>query len=251
MESILVTLGLVAGLGISTVGIFGVLKMRSNLWKSPFALFFVAGVLLSLSSTMRILFEIHLIPPIFLSLELTMMVSFLLLILGISLILLVLARIYGDSRFGTVLLPKDAFAKMTQRLQRMYGKTGAKHIMYALGKDSEYDRVQDIRRRLRLDNKSFLRWLPDIFYLLGWSEKTEIIEYVPRETLLLRTKNNFETYYAPGDGLVSCNFLGGSIAGLSKAMHPGMDCEVVETKCQTRGDDYCEFVVNFFPIPVW
>ncbi|MFQ5883603.1 MAG: hypothetical protein ACE5IO_00715 [Thermoplasmata archaeon] len=182
METLIETLGIVAGIGVSIVGIFGVLKMRSNLWKSPFAMFSVAGLLLTLSSAMRILYLVGVIPSFFIPLELAMMVSFILLILGISLILLVLARLYGDSTFGTVLLPKDAFAKMTQRLERMYGKTGAKHIMYALGKDSEYERAQEIKRRVKVNDVSFVKWLPDIFDLLGWAERTEIVEYVPRET---------------------------------------------------------------------
>ncbi|MFQ6107607.1 MAG: hypothetical protein ACE5QF_08515 [Thermoplasmata archaeon] len=251
MDPLIGTLGAVAGAGMSTVGMFGALKMRSNLWKSPFAMFFVAGLLLTLGSTTHLLYLLGAIPSIFISLELAMTVSFILLILGTSLILLVLARIYGDSTFSAVLLPRDAFCKMAQRLERMYGRTGAKHIMYALGKDSEYDRAQEIKRKLKVDNESYVKWLPDIFDLLGWAEKTEIVEYVPKETLLLRTLNNFVAHSTPEDGVVSCNFISGSIAGLSKAVHPGMDCEVVEVKCQNRGDDYCEFAVNFFPIPPW
>jgi len=251
MESLVETLGIVAGIGVSIVGISGVIRMRSNLWKSPFAMFFAAGLLLTLSSTIHLLQLAGPAPSVLISVELAMMVSFILLIPGISLILLTLARLYGDSLHGAVLLPKDAFARMTQRLERMYGKTGAKHIMYALGKDSEYERARRIKRTLKVDDASFVKWLPDIFDLLGWAEKTEILEYVPRETLLLRTSNNFEAHNAPASGVEGCNFLGGSIAGLSKAVCPGMDCEVVETKCQSRGDDYCEFAVNFFPIPPW
>ena len=159
--------------------------------------------------------------------------------------------IYGNSTFSTVLLPRDAFSKMSQRLEKMYGKTGAKHIMYALGKDSEYERALDMKRSLGMDADSFVKWIPDIFSLLGWAERTEILDYVPKETLLLRTLNNFEAHNAVENGVSSCSFVGGSIAGLSKAMYQGVDCEVVEQKCQSRGDDFCEFAVNFFPKPAW
>ena len=251
MESLVGTLGIVAGIGVSIVGIFGVLRMRSNLWKSPFMMFFAAGFLLTLSSATCLLHLAGAGSLVLVSLQLATMISFILLILGISLILLTLARLYGDSLFGSVLLPKDAFAGMTQRLEKMYGRTGAKHIMYALGKDSECVRAQRIMRMLKANDTSFVKWLPDIFSLLGWAQKTEIVEHVPKETLLLRTTNNFETHNSPADGMRGCSFLGGSIAGLSKAVYPGMDCEVVEVKCQSRGDDYCEFAVNFFPIPPW
>jgi len=245
------TLGAVAGIGVFLVGVLGAATMRSNLWKSPFAMFAVAGLLLSSNSLINIFHTLGMVPGALVPLETAMMVSFILLVMGISSILLVLARIYGNSTFSTILLPRDALTRMTQRLEKMYGKAGAKHIMYGLGKDSEYHVALEMKRRLGMDGESLVKWLPDIFSLLGWAEKTKVIEYVPKETILLRTTNNFEALNAPCDGTVSCNFLSGSIAGLTKAVHPGRDCEVVETKCQSLGDDYCEFTANLFPLPRW
>lgn len=242
------SLGVVAGIGLVLLGIFGVLTMRSVLWRCPFAMFAVSGVLLSLNSVISVLKSLDMVSTALVPLEAAMMASFILVVMGMSLVLYVLARLYGNSTFSTVLVPKDSFTRIARRLEKMYGKTASKHIMYALGKDAEYGRAVEVKKRLGMDSKSLVRWLPDIFNLLGWAERTEVIEYVPKETLILRTVGNFQAQNAHCDGTASCDFLGGVIAGLSKALHPGRDCETVETKCQCLGHDYCEFEVNFFPM---
>lgn len=251
MDLCLCTLEMAAGFGLIATGVVGLKKIKPTTWRIPLGLFLVMGVLMIVGSSFGILDVLGIFPSQYLAVGPILAAGSILLVLAFSSLVYFLILTFEDSTFGAVFVPKETFSEIGRTLERMYGAIGAKHILYTLGKDSEYERMLKVASKLHLDRDTLVSRIPSLMKMMGWARDVQILEYVPKESVILRTYDSFESLTSRADGVQSCDFLRGSLAGILKALHKGMDTEGVETHCQSRGDDYCQFALNIFPRQQW
>lgn len=238
---------LVAGLGVTISGFLGILRTKVALWRIPFGLFALTGVFMSLGAALDTAEELGIYHSDQNLISAMLSLGRILLILSIAFLTYLLALLYDRSHINVFMLPKQGFAEMSKRLKRMYGKAGTKHVLYSMGNLARHIRIKEALLGSGISDDSLVNWLPTVYTLFGWGSALEVREYKPGKRIVIRTKNNFEAMNNVGEGHPSCDFTRGLFAGLGKTLSADMDCEAVERRCQSSGDEYCEFEVNLFP----
>jgi predicted hydrocarbon binding protein len=79
---------------------------------------------------------------------------------------------------------------------------------------------------------------------VGWLSHYEIIDYSSiRKYARIRVWNNWECQLKGNTGKVESHFLRGVLAGFF-TKHFNADCQAYETKCISKGDEYCEYEIK-------
>lgn len=171
-----------------------------------------------------------------------------LLILSIAYITYVLAMLYDRSHFDAVMLSKRGFENISNRLRKMYGKGASKQLLYSIGREAGRSRTAVVLKECGVTDSGLLKWLPYLYPLFGWGSRLNVEKAESDGGIVIRTIDNFEVSRDANDGGSSCDFTRGLFAGLGGALRPDMDCQSVETKCESRGDECCQFEVRFYPL---
>lgn len=83
-----------------------------------------------------------------------------------------------------------------------------------------------------------------IFIALGWFSKYEVIEYSPvNKYAKIRIWDNWECQARGVSGRTESHFIRGVFAGFF-TKHFDIDCQAFETKCISKGDEFCEFDIK-------
>lgn len=247
MSFLMEPIELVAGIGVVISGTLGIMKTKVGLWRIPFALFILTGVFMSFGAALGFAQALGALESDGGIASSLLSLGRVLLILSIAFLTYMLALLYDRSHINVLMLPKKAFGQIPIRLRKMYGKAGAKHVLYSMGNESKHIRLKEALMGWDITQDSFPDWLPSVYTLFGWGSKLTVESYVPGEKIVIRTHGNFEVSENGIDGVPTCDFTRGLFAGLGKALSSNMDSESIETKCESRGDEYCQFEVNFFP----
>lgn len=247
MTLLIETIELVAGLGVLAAGVLGSLKTKVGLWRIPFVLFVLTGFFMTMGATLNIAQSSGSMAQIEILVSYILSVGRILLILSIAYLTYMLALLYDRTHLGVLMLSKKGFRNISKHLRKMYGYPGAKQILYAMGKEAEYHQLRKALAKWDISDEDILKWLPSLYPLFGWGSKLTIEEYDPERRIILRTRDNFEAVPGVAGGGNSCDFTRGIFAGLGKTFNSDAYSESVETKCQSRGDEFCQFEVNFFP----
>ena len=101
------------------------------------------------------------------------------------------------------------------------------------------------KERFGLDGRELLEVALEVWPLLGWAERVQVVE-MDAETgeTVLRIWGSFEA--VERDAKPTCHFMLGAITGFLSEM-ARKPLYGFETKCQARGDEYCEFVIKEKP----
>ncbi len=152
---------------------------------------------------------------------------------------------------GYTLVSAYMFGGIHEKLNSMYGSAAASHIIYAIGKGAGYKEAKNLFEVMAKGNKKkIVKALKSSLgigmVLAGYSRKSEIVAWGPGERVVIRTKGAVETVGGRSAKEPGCHLARGLISGMGEAAYPFSVCEVNENKCESKGDPYCEFEMNWF-----
>lgn len=156
-------------------------------------------------------------------------------------------QLQGLTEKGTALVPRTFALDLRKKIEDLYGRRNISTTMYSLGKAVGKSYGSSMVKSYKSDPRALIRAIPQTAILANWAEKAKIVEDVEKEILVLRVHNDLETLDKHSAAVPSCDFVRGAFAGMAESFSTGMCVDAVETSCQTRGDDYCEFVANISP----
>ena len=139
-----------------------------------------------------------------------------------------------------LLLREPALSKIVNDGYRRFGEPFSIWLYYT-GKDAGrafYESHVSILRKF--DEEKVLKLSRYMFQIVGFG----LLEHVKvgEEEALVRVRDSLEVEVNSGSGR-SCQFVRGMLEGWFSGFF-GRDAECVETKCENRGDEYCEFEIR-------
>jgi len=157
---------------------------------------------------------------------------------------------YYDSLFDSpvILLNLKIYRAWHEGLSRVFG-TGASTILFEMGKELGVNVIQSLMEKTKNPLKLASFGLKHAS-LLGWGEfKVSTAQLVRMATLRTMKVKVYDCFIAKaiGDkGQASCHLLRGFFTGALQALTGG-NCSCEETKCLSKGDSYCEFILRRRP----
>jgi hypothetical protein len=172
-----------------------------------------------------------------------------LIFLGQALYMLVpsifMARVAGQTN-ELVIVSRGLLEGLHVKLDQMYGPAPTRIINYSVGKQAGYEDVRTALGGNMIPPGGLWRWLPYIFRLTGLG-RVKYGHLRSGDKVVIRVRDGFEVFRGHGHDGNTCDLTRGYLAGIGKALHPGMDCQAEETRCaQADGSDECEFVLRWF-----
>jgi len=154
---------------------------------------------------------------------------------------------YYDSLFDSpiILLNLKVYRAWHERLSRVFG-SGASTILYEMGKELGVNVIQIMKERTKNPLKLASLGLKHAS-LLGWGEfnisTAQLLKMATLRTMKVKVYNCFTAKAIGNKGQASCHLLRGFFIGALQTLAGGT-CSCEETKCLSRGDPYCEFVLK-------
>ena len=145
---------------------------------------------------------------------------------------------------GAVVVTPDFLVSLRTRMASMYGEAPSRFIVYAVGKESAHSAIASIAQ----DNPAeSWKQLPRWFRLLGYGHLRYLSQDAGRETRVIVRGTLEQNAHEPSG---ECHLTRGYLAGIGKALVPGMECEVEEVRCAHASAGECEFALRWFePTP--
>ncbi|MFQ5883735.1 MAG: V4R domain-containing protein [Thermoplasmata archaeon] len=260
MEFIMLAWSLLLGAGLIGVSAYAGLRLKGKRWKKSIWIYAFGGVALVVFSLLHLyqdlsdpseaaeLFEdawnIYSIASF-----VHITIAYVLILMALLLGALAIISTQGTSEAGTISLSKRFVADLREKLEELYGRHNISMTMYSLGKAVQKGLSKRMATSLKYDIENVIHGIPDAIISANWTEKAEIVEYVPRESLVLRTYDNMETLDGLSSPIPRCHFVRGALVGVLEGLLAGTSVEAIETRCQSKGDDCCEFAANIYATP--
>jgi len=140
-----------------------------------------------------------------------------------------------------ILLRVEALQGMMAEVNKAFG-TGARVVWYLAGKGAGKSMADLIRKRVKSDNiEEIGKKVAKIYERCGWGRVQLVMLRQKTGEFLIRVHNNA---FARGtrSQTTSCYYLRGLLEGIAEQL-TGKHAKTEETKCMSRGDPYCEFVL--------
>jgi predicted hydrocarbon binding protein len=154
---------------------------------------------------------------------------------------------YYDSLFDSpiFLLNLKIYRAWHEGLSRVFG-TGASTILYEMGKELGVNVIQSMKEKTKNPLKLASIGLKHAS-LLGWGEfevtTPQLLKMATLKTMKVKVYDCFVAKAIGNKGQASCHLLRGFFTGASQTLLGGaFSCE--ETKCLSKGDAYCEFILK-------
>jgi len=141
-----------------------------------------------------------------------------------------------------IMFPIAGMGDIFEKLIREFG-SGGETILYELGRNFGYDRFELYRPLLGPEPRTRLDEAAHIFEALGFGAST--ITQNPDGSIRMVVDDCFECFTPSVVGR-TCAFRRGLAAGSFGALI-GREVQCQETKCKSKGDKFCEFVVTLRP----
>ena len=138
-----------------------------------------------------------------------------------------------------IMFPIAGMADIFEKLIRTFG-SGGETILYELGRNFGYDRFELYRPLLGPEPGTRVGEAAHIFEALGYGAST--ITQNQDGSIRVVVDDCFECFTPSVIGR-SCSFRRGLAAGSFSALI-GREVQCQETKCRSKGDKFCEFVVT-------
>ncbi len=147
-----------------------------------------------------------------------------------------------------ILMPRWFFVAILKQVEKIAGREAAERIYYAAGYEGADKWARAHMETMRLSGVAVMAQYLGSAERRGWG-RFEILEFVENEG-----RGRFRLHHsavAEEMGCTSslaCIHLPGSLAGAFQTILDcqGIDLKVLgrEIKCRSKGDDYCEFVIE-------
>jgi len=157
---------------------------------------------------------------------------------------------YYDSLFDSpiFLLNLRIYRAWHEGLSRVFG-TGASTILYEMGKELGVNVIQIMKAKTKNPLKLASAGLKHAS-LLGWGEfhvsTVQLLRMATLRTMKVKVHNCFIARAVGNRGQTSCHLLRGFFTGALQTLAEGT-CSCEETKCLSKGDPHCEFILRRKP----
>jgi len=153
-----------------------------------------------------------------------------------------------ESKFETVFRPvgisRVTFQGLRQGLEKMYEPKTVSLILYRAGKEAGVECATKYSKEMQVTGEELLRDLLKRMWTMRRMDRFEVISCKLGEAVVIKIQGNFEVRE---DTRPICDFTRGVLAGTIQVLAPpAMSVEGVETKCESKGDDHCQFQITFF-----
>ncbi len=147
-----------------------------------------------------------------------------------------------------ILTPRMFFVNIQKKVEEVSGTDAAWRVFYEAAFDSAYRYMGNSKEVYTIAGKDLLQQYLDSLSARGWGE-FEILQLVEDRgegRVRLNHSAISEEYGRTGRSVchVWAGALAGSIKFLAEESDNGMEVMGIETRCLSRGDPYCEFVVG-------
>ena len=147
-----------------------------------------------------------------------------------------------------ILTPRMFFVSIQKKVEEVSGTDAAQFIFYQAAFESAYKYLENSKEVYAITGRDLLQQYLDSLSARGWGE-FEILELVEERgegRVRLNHSAISEEYGETGQSV--CHVWAGALAGSIKLLAEECenDTEVrgVETHCLSKGDSYCEFIVE-------
>jgi len=146
--------------------------------------------------------------------------------------------------FGTRVVIYDSliYASMYRRMFEIF-KSGAIMILYETGKEAGRSYGKSLKDKIG-EPQQMAGTLGRLGAASGWGKidfsPLSLVTWTLQEKVILKIRNNFHAEAVGQTGESSCHFIRGLFIGVFEAMFGG-EFVCNESKCQSKGDSYCEF----------
>jgi len=157
---------------------------------------------------------------------------------------------YYDSLFDcpVILLNLKIYRAWHEGLSKVFG-TGASTILYEMGKELGINVIHSMREKTKNPLKLASLGLKHAS-LLGWGRfqvsTSQLLRMAMLRTMKVKVYDCFIAKAIGNRGQVSCHLLRGFFTGTLQTLAGG-NCSCEETKCLSKGDSYCEFILRRRP----
>ena len=141
-----------------------------------------------------------------------------------------------------VMLRTEFFGTMEDGLRRNF-KSGADVLLHEMGFHHGMPTFENLLKRYPVRDKEDLKEVLCYYDASGWG-KSDLQSFdLSKKKAVVRLMDNFECSAGGATAKTGSNFVRGHIEGLFSVIF-GEGVKVAETKCITRGDQYCEFTAS-------
>jgi len=142
----------------------------------------------------------------------------------------------------TAILPASGLFSMVNRMTRIFGETVAPSIVYEVGMEFGNAYYLEVKKMLGQEDPLSLS-APELCKLLtflGFGKFDFISGSLEGPYIVLRLSNS--SVVMPDSKITGCHLIRGILAGLLTKIFR-VELYVLEPRCVSRGDQYCEFEV--------
>lgn len=141
-----------------------------------------------------------------------------------------------------VITPVIIYSKMLQIMRKKYGKEGDK-IFYNASKETGIKYMTILKEKYRMSKNEMSKWAANSITLSGWG-KVKVMKYDFSKCVshIIVEDSVFANSY--GKSKISTDvILQGFFAGGATSIF-GKNVECKEIKCVSKGDPFCEFIIE-------
>lgn len=156
-------------------------------------------------------------------------------------------REYYDSLFDSpiVLVNLKIYRAWHEGLTRVF-RTGASTILFEMGRQLGVNVIQAMQEKTKNPVKLASLGLKH-GTLLGWGKfqisTAQLLKMAALRTMKVRVYDCFAAKALGYNGQASCHLLRGFLSGALQTLIGGA-CSCEETRCLSKGDHYCEFILR-------
>lgn len=127
-------------------------------------------------------------------------------------------------------------------LQKDLESKGLGQLIYKVAKINGKDWFQSMDNDFSLKTKDVMKWGPDLISLAGWGKVTVRTKKDSEKSVVITLEKSANAIvYGRCDKPVD-DFFRGLVCGAWSYVY-GEELDAVETKCMSKGDSFCEFVI--------
>ncbi len=140
-----------------------------------------------------------------------------------------------------VILTDLLLSTLVNSIKDQWGSAG-EFALYRIGESVGNEIYSTLHSIYNVEGKDLVTIILMMHEVMGWTERTELLEYNTDEKARVRIYNNIECKHVKRNKPNS-QFIRGILAGIFKQIF-SKDIEVEETHCLSKGDKYCQFIIR-------
>ena len=146
-----------------------------------------------------------------------------------------------------IITPPDTYSKLYERLTEIIGKGGAASALYMGAKESSVSVYRMMVKIFSEDfvksEKTFAKSLDDTMTMAGYGKPEVLKVDFSKPEVIIRVRGFITSSGVTNSDVPVCQIERGVLTGIVECITK-KSCDGKEVKCQSMGDDYCEFIIT-------